>query len=416
MRASIGKIDITPNEPSYLCGHAIRTDLSKGVMDPLYVTILLLDDEKKKSVFVSYDLIMLDRELTDLIIQKVSKAIDCPEENVIVSFIHTHSAPEVSEESVFSDSDKGARPGFRDSLVLAAEQCARNIANNLQEVDIYYASTKVDGYYSNRNDKNKKTDKSVNFVKFVANNETLAMLVNMNCHPTVLGPQNHYISADLFGAIRTQMANKNRCEVFMMQGAAGDVSNRQYRQGNDKAELIRMSNGIVEQLNKEFVWEYLDVKDIKFHKTDYHVKYELDMDELKQRLEINQKQLATATDENQIKLWSSGVKMLESVISQGSHVDLNFHGNIIQFGKCIFICIPGELFNQLGEQIKRAFPEYYVMIWGYCEELLGYLVEEAEYGKSYESIATQIKKGIPEKYIEYLIKETRRVIKENGAI
>lgn len=411
MKAQIIKIDITPKEPCYLCGHAIRTELSKGILDPLYVTVLILQDDKKRSCFLSYDLIMMDEELTNCIKNDVSQIISCKKEHVIVSFIHNHAAPETGEVSVFNDPEKGVRPGYREVLMDAAKQAVISIKDNLEEVSLWYTTTEIDGFYSNRNSKDKPCDKSANIIKLLRNDETMmTMLVNMSCHPTVLGAQNYLISADLFGALRTSLAQAYDCEVFMMQGAAGDMGNRQYRQGNDAQELNRMRDGILPQLRKEFTWKLIKCDEIHFESTHYIMDYDMDLTQMKERLQKTKEELANTNDPTEIKLKSSGAKGLENVIAQGEHVHLEFQGSIIQLGTCVLVSVPCELFNQFGVKIKQSFPNYDVLIWGYCDYSVGYLVEAEEYGKSYESIATQIKKGMSEDYVEYLIRTIRNSI------
>lgn len=412
MKAQITKVEITPKEPCYLCGHAIRLDLSQGVMDPLYVSALIIQDEDKKNIFLSYDLILIDEELSMKIKAVVAKEVLCNEDNVIVSFIHTHAAPETGEKSVFNDPEKGARVGYRDFLVESAHKAVSLANQNLEDVEIFYASTLIDGFYSNRNDKNRPCDKSANLFKLLRKDQSaLAVMVNMTCHPTVLGPQNYLISADLFGAIRSALSDIYHCDVLMMQGAAGDMGNRQYRQGNDQKELFRMRDGIVPQLiDSDISYNKIETNRIEWHKYDYHKQYEIDLDELKMRLKKNEEELSVETDENQIKLLSSGVTMLKQVIQEGSDITLSLKGNIIRIDKIIIVCIPCELFNQLGVKIKDSFPDYDVIIWGYCDYSVGYLVEADEYGKSYESIATNIKKGIPEDYTEYLIEEIQKIL------
>lgn len=412
MKAQITKVEITPNEPCYLCGHAIRLDLSQGVMDPLYVSALIIQDEDKKNIFLSYDLILIDEKLSMKIKAVVAKEVLCNEDNVIVSFIHTHAAPETGEKSVFNDPEKGARLGYRDFLVESAREAVSLANQNLEVVEIFYASTLIDGFYSNRNDKNRPCDKSANIFKLLRKDQSvLGVMVNMSCHPTVLGPQNYLISADLFGAIRLALSDIYHCDVLMMQGAAGDMGNRQYRQGNDQKELFRMRDGIVPQLiNSNISYNKIETNRIEWFKYDYQKQYKIDLDELKLRLKRNEEELSVESDENQIKLLSSGITMLKQVIQEGSNITLSLKGNIIRIDKIIIVCVPCELFNQLGAKIKNCFLDYHVIIWGYCDYSVGYLVEADEYGKSYESIATNIKKGIPEDYTEYLVEEIQKIL------
>ncbi len=53
----------------------------------------------------------------------------------------------------------------------------------------------------------------------------------MACHPTVLGIHNMKISSDLLGNIGKMLDEKYNTTFITMQGACGDMGNRQYRQG-----------------------------------------------------------------------------------------------------------------------------------------------------------------------------------------
>ena len=60
--------EITPQGkffPCYLMGHAIRTDPAEGIMDPLWATALVLEAEGERFVWVTVELIGLERDYTE---------------------------------------------------------------------------------------------------------------------------------------------------------------------------------------------------------------------------------------------------------------------------------------------------------------------------------------------------------------
>ena len=116
------------------------------------------------------------------------------------------------------------------------------------EVDAWYRTVKIEGLYGNRNGIGKPEDKDVTLIAFKRGSDVVGAIVNISCHPTVLGAQNMQISSDLLGYISRGVKEQLGVYPLMMQGASGDMSNRNYRQGHDAKELARTGEGILAQL------------------------------------------------------------------------------------------------------------------------------------------------------------------------
>lgn len=407
MKVGYASHEITPKEPSYLCGHAIRTEISKGTLDPLYVSCIVLKDGDKTRCWFSFDLVMLDQKFTVNLQKVVSHILDCKEFEVVCSVIHTHSGPEVSEKGIFSEtSELGARPGYAEFLFAKCMDALYGALASLEETSIRYDSFDIEGCFGNRNGKEFPADKECICIQFYNNEQVLLTCVNFACHPTVLGPQNLYFSSDIFGSIRNRLEKKWGTPVFMMQGAAGDMGTRQYRQGEDGAELNRLTDLLDVQFNRDWNWKNVKNDEIKVSETHFEIDEEIDLEELQVRYDENKIKLDKETNHDQIKLLNSGLAALKSQMSHGSHYHAEIDGTIWKIGELCFVCLPCELFNQLGVRIKKAKDKEKIVIWGYAFNggtSIGYLVDEPQYGKSYESIATCIKKGTPEKYCDYII-------------
>lgn len=410
MKIAYHRVIITPEEPSYLCGHAMRVHKHEGVLDDIYITLMRLSSNGEEYVFGSVDLVGLDQELLYQMKEKIiSNGIK--EKHIILSVIHTHSAVEYMDINTFSnDPTTGARPGYRDFLVDRMQE-AFNCCTDWKEVTCSYAHTQIDGFYGNRNNIEFPCDKNAYLLRFEEGDEPIFMIANISCHPTVLGPQNLKISADLFGAIRDDLKDFYGTEMFMMNGAQGDVSNRQYRQGNDKVELIRMKRGICAQLHN-LKFEKINIEPISLKDITYVIDYMSHPEDIDHEIERARHILETATDPDIIKVTKSGIAFMELNKRQDPHVHEEIKTRIINMGNLYIISVGAELFTKFSLQIKGAFPNKEVIIWGICDASTGYLVEQEEYGKNYESMTTRIPRGEVERYVDHIIHELEILIKE----
>ena len=75
--------EITPQGkffPCYLMGHAIRTDPAEGIMDPLWATALVLEAEGERFVWITVELIGLERDYTERLQAEIEKKYGIPPE------------------------------------------------------------------------------------------------------------------------------------------------------------------------------------------------------------------------------------------------------------------------------------------------------------------------------------------------
>ena len=76
----------------------------------------------------------------------------------------------------------------------------------------------------------------------------------------------------------------------------------------------------------------------------------------------------------------------------------------LDFATFKIVTIPGELFAKLGLEIKNSTDDN-IILFGLTNTSVGYLVEESQYGKNYESLTTNIRKGEPEMFIHTIIEQ-----------
>lgn len=407
VEVSAAKYDITPEFPMYMRGYAMRTGKSIGVLDRLYCRALCLRIDGEIFVWVTLDLCRLEELISDYVRGVVAAKYSVPVEHVILSTIHTHSGPDISFEDEGEDRNrrKADYRSFLMNRVLAAvDEC---FDRGFLEVTPSVVQGTIEGVYGNRNYKDKPSDKDVNLILFRNENHVVAGIASLTCHPTVLGIHNMKISSDLLGNIGKALDEKYNTIFLTMQGACGDMGNRQYRRGNDEAELWRVRDEIMDQIGGFGAEERpLELKAVGVGTSRYTVRHRYDTEALKAQIADSEKQLEAAVGEDEKKLLWSGLRHMKRKLETGG-VDVTLKSVIFRLGDLEIVTIPGELFSTFGLRIKAAMEGPVRIVWGYANYSAGYIVERQEYGKGYESMQTPFPQGEAELYVDQIIEDLR---------
>lgn len=406
------RVYITPSGPflpCYVTGNAYRDKPTDKIHDELECTMLVLNINGSVLIWGIYDLIYVDLELSTRLRTALSKKYNVPFENITIGGIHTHTGPEISEVNIMGMEHVKVVPGYRDFLfdkgMEAVEKCFQK---GLTEVTPYVQTLEVDGIYSNRNGKDLVGDKCVTILKFKDDSgKIVAGCVNLACHPTVNDPYSTEISGDIFGYISRGIEARWGVSPLMMQGASGDMGNRQYRQGASQEEVARVGEGILSQIDeKASPEEAIDLNTVKvdtYHYFDEYDKDEETINQLKAEIAADEAELEKEISDDQRRLLVCGLVFLKRNV-QEVHVKNEFDASIIRLGDLEICQIPAELFSCFGLKIKAASKAKCSFIWGYSNDDFGYLVERDMYDKCYEGRTTKYRIGEPERLTEDLVK------------
>src|SRR3954454_19788482 len=95
MIVGVSQVDITPEFTVDLCGFAARAQPMTGVLDPIYVKALYLEDGAQKLLWLNFDLLALSHAfVADL---RAWALRELHLEHVLLSATHTHAAPAIVE-------------------------------------------------------------------------------------------------------------------------------------------------------------------------------------------------------------------------------------------------------------------------------------------------------------------------------
>jgi len=398
---------VTPLESCFMGGYGMRRQKSEGVLDDLKCTAVLLEIEGAPIVMCDVEILMITTEIVAAVKERLQQEYGIQPEMVTIATTHTHAGPEIRSERLpmfDEESDDGFWRRYQDFL---KEKIYSTIADcfetGLVEVKAWYRTVKIEGLYGNRNGIGKPEDKDVTLIVFKDEDNVLAAIVNISCHPTVLGAQNLHISGDLLGYISRGVKDRLGVYPLMMQGASGDMSNRNYRQGHDAQELTRTGEGILAQLFASQELAPLNLSKPVVEPYHWEISYPVDKEALRSLQAQIRQQMAAEVNYDKHKILLSSDYAIDLKLKK-EEITARFDAAIIRLGDVEICKQPGELFSRFGMKIKAASKAKLPLIWGYADDYGGYLADEGEYGKTYESIMSPMPKGASEEITDDLVR------------
>ena len=227
-KAGFAKTDVTPPAATPMWGYGARHDLlSRGVRDPLYAKVLIIEAGDQKLALVGLDLGCSPGSPDfDRIVEAVREKAGVTQ--LMMSGSHTHHGPGLE----LQDQDGKGKGKFDDAVAYRAELERKLIdviveaAGNTQDAQIGWSSKHVDMNRNRHSDiEPKPRDTELSVVRFDDTfGKPIAIMVNFSAHPTTLNAADLRFSADYPGAMMNAVEVELATNCFFMQGSAGDMS------------------------------------------------------------------------------------------------------------------------------------------------------------------------------------------------
>jgi hypothetical protein len=227
LSAGLARSVITPPRGSYLIGYGDRYLGASRVHDDLTVTALVLDDGSTRLTIVALDMLCLHEDVVARIRER------CPGE-VLIACSHTHAGP-----IAFADRHSGRRRRHLiEGIVGKAVGAVAEAARSLVPVELRYAVGEAriavnrrergpDGKIELGVNPEGVVDPELGVLQLVdAQGAVRATLVNFACHPAILSPKNHQISAEWPGVMRREVQAATGGACLFLQGATGNLNPR----------------------------------------------------------------------------------------------------------------------------------------------------------------------------------------------
>lgn len=101
-KAGRARVDITPQQSTWMAGYALRESPSKGVLTNLWAKALALEDAQgNRAVLVTADLLGFPKDLSDEIRDYAGEKYGLDRSRIILSASHTHSGPVLGDALYF---------------------------------------------------------------------------------------------------------------------------------------------------------------------------------------------------------------------------------------------------------------------------------------------------------------------------
>lgn len=100
-KAGVASTVITPAEPMWLAGWAVRTEPSRGTLTELNAKGLAVEDHRgSRLVLLTVDLIAVSRDIATPVADEVRRLWGLPRDRLMICASHTHCGPEVRPDKV----------------------------------------------------------------------------------------------------------------------------------------------------------------------------------------------------------------------------------------------------------------------------------------------------------------------------
>jgi len=228
----------------FLHGYPYVERISEGVHDPLYASVLIIDDGETQIGFCAVDVISLSREIIGRVRQRVQAAAGISGQNLMLSASHTHSGP-VTFSDIFHDPVvPNADPDYISYLVDKLVQVYVQAFQNKRACKIAITTADGSGVGGNSRSVTDAVDPEVPVIvlKDAETNNIVALSTIYCMHPTVLHEDSRLYSADFPGYTREYLKRKLGDDVILLYhtGPAGNQSPRHFIKSNTFYEAQRL--------------------------------------------------------------------------------------------------------------------------------------------------------------------------------
>ncbi len=405
LRAGAACADITPRLGSSLVGY-FHDRKAQDVADPLLAKAVVLDNGDNSLAFVTCDLIVLLREDIDLIKERAAELTGIPPQNMMICAVHTHTGPATTPAlgvpQRAADYMSWARDKIADSIKLAQ--------NRLQPAVVGHISGSVPEECHNRRwwmkdgtvrmnpgynnpDKVKPagpTDPEVPIlVVQTPDRVPIAVIANYSLH-YVGGPFDLSISADYFGrfSVALQRMAGHEFVAIMANGCCGDINNCDFTRPAPQYpyphyQCDRVANVLAAETFKKWnqirLDEYRDDVPLDAVATELTVRRR---EPTPEDLQHARHVLEHPDDYDQIEL----VYAREAIEVDKMPLEQDTWIAAMRVGDLGIVGLPGEIFVQIGLQIKEQSPFARTMTVELANDSVGYVpTDEALAQGGYET-------------------------------
>jgi hypothetical protein len=393
MLAGAARIDITPTQPVWMDG-MIRAHRSTGVHDALFARCLALGNGLQPDacfVIVSVEVCALDEATCRAAQEAASAATGIPSGNITIAATHTHSGP--ATHGFFNPREDDYNRWLIARIASAVTEAAANMqpaalacgSGQEQTISHYRRLLADDGHVVMNWETHPAerlrgplgvADHEVGVLKVTPANDasaTIALLFNHAGHPNVMSGDNLLISSDYPGQACRLLEQRFGGVALFVNGAQGSVDIDGLRDRDWEG---------VQRLGAKLAQAVADTADSLSPSAQAAIAGATIRYALPAR-KITPQEWAWANDVlkrtgGSVTAMPDGVgddylAVLYKERRAAQEFPIPVQQSCLTFGDCAFVSFPGELYTEIGAQIKARSPFRHTYIIGLANGYVGYV-------------------------------------------
>ncbi len=408
LQAGVVQIDITPPMGVEMSGYGpYEKRIATEVLDPLYAHALWLEAGEERLLILTLDLISIGRVLRDAVAHQISRQCGLPPENILIAASHTHSGPATQLMIGWGERDQAYLRRLEGLLVEAAVAAQ----GSLTPARLGACRQRIQGIGVNREQPALgPLDTAAQLMRIdTADGTPLAVVYNIGAHGVARYPYTRRISADwpglvaagiqdalppavaLFlqgclGNINAHAMSFARRDVIVRQQVAdmrtGDVAMRICEQ------ILPALTGLQTQAEVELgaAWRVVSLPcgrpdraalertieenlatAVRLSLADLRPLHERIGDETELEVAWRQARFAVDAARHQLTLLEAGECEVQAPVQ------------ILRIGEAALVAWPGEIYVELGLELRQRSPFPLTFVAGLANDTVGYIPTPAAY-------------------------------------
>jgi neutral ceramidase len=423
LRVGAAPVVITPPEGTPLAGYYSPRG-AKSVLDDIRCKAIVLEKDGTKAALVVCDLISLPPHTVRETRRVIEKETGVPGANVMLSATHTHTGPALYRESsidelVGATGDLGKR--YTDALPEQIAKCVAEAEKKLTAAHAAAGSTREEGVSFNRRFRMKDgtvswnpakrhpdivrpagpIDPQVGVVLFEGDKgRPLATYVNFALHPDTTGGA--AVSADYPGHLARLLAECKGPEMVTVfaNGCCGNINHRDIAWADPQhgtAEAKRIGTVLAGDVLKTYP-RLRPIADgalrVKSTKVPLDLPEIFEPDVAKANDVVKRVKDPKTTFLEKVKAF----QVLDVAARKGKPWEVEVQ--VVALGDVAWVSLPGEIFVELGLDIKKSSPFAHTHIAELANGSVGYIPNRAAYLEgNYEVVSARVAAGSGEKLV-----------------
>ena len=394
MKIGCSTCDITPRAGIRMGGYGKRIQPALGVSDALQATALVAENNGTTIAMVSCDLSGISEKFLIEIRGHLEHLTGIPGQHIMVCATHTHYGPESAnrDDAAIDSYDAAYRANLSYQLAglvqeaqLAMMPARISMAQGESQIGVNRREKMPDGRIVLGRNPNGPIDRTLTVFRMESMEEVpIAALVSFATHPVCQDPQLRMISADYVGFARRMVEAKVGAPCVFWQGTAGDINPLRAEGAYENARALGTTVGgdvlklwpLVKPLASDVVAVINRTVELPAYRGLSLVHAEGKVQEAEADLDRTRRDPHSTPGlidwwEKQVVRWQKLKASWTDPKCMAPPVRMPLQA--FRIGSWAWVCVPGELFTEVGLQIKARSPFSHTLVVAYANGYFGYL-------------------------------------------